>query len=724
MKPLREDDPRQAGEFWLRARLGAGGMGRVYLGMSPAGRAVAVKIVHPGLARDDEFLGRFRSEVAAAEAVNGIYTAQVVAAGLYDNPPWLATAYVPGPTLQQLVDESGQLPEAALWRLAAGLAEALQAVHAASLIHRDLKPTNVLIAEDGPRVIDFGVSRALDGTSATRTGLTFGTPQFMSPEQARGLPVGPGSDVFSLGSVLCFAATGLPPFGDGNAPAVLYRIVHEQPVIDGLPSALRDLLAACLAKEASSRPSLGQLVSWLASRTEGWGGSFWPAGVLSAIRGYRDADSPGRHDTSDLQPATFPPTGPPVTGPPVLAQQAPAAEVPSRRRALALFGGLGGVAAAGIAVGGWRLDRAPAAKAPAAASSTHRATLAVQPDSATSRPPGTPLWHERLQPPLLGIAMTDGGVYVAQWNGDMYGLSATTGRQLWQLTDTTGHTEGEPQPLVAAQGNTVFWTGGAAKIVAVPAGNGSRLWTYKPTTASGVQKLATGPGVLVYGDGMYLYALNARTGRVELAVAGVQPTALAYGGGVIYAGTAWGHVRAFKVGKGQLWSTADPLDLNVTSLAIGGGVLLGYGELATAESNGSVAFAVDAVTGNKLWQDEKMSSITGAGISSSVAAYCGVLDDTSNGTIVLRDPRTGDLRFRLEHPSLDSPGIIVVGSTVLTAIGATAQANESQEVIAIDGNTGRQLWRQPVDDTLTGIATDGAVICATGSRGGIYAFQF
>jgi outer membrane protein assembly factor BamB len=298
----------------------------------------------------------------------------------------------------------------------------------------------------------------------------------------------------------------------------------------------------------------------------------------------------------------------------------------------------------------------------------------------------------------------------------MYGLSATTGRQLWQLTDTTGHTDGEPQPLVAAQGSTVFWTGAAGKIVAVPAGNGSRLWTYKPTTASGLQKLATGPGVLVYGDGMYLYALNARTGRVELAVAGVQPTALAYSGGVIYAGTAWGHVRAFKVGKGQLWSTADPLDLNVTSLAVGGGVLLGYGEQATAASNGSLTFAVDAVTGNKLWQDE-LGSISAAGISSSVAAYGGVLDDTSyDGAIVLRDPRTGHLRFRLEHPSGVNAGMIVVGSTVLVGGG--------QEVVAIDGNTAKQLWRQSVDDTVTSIATDGAVICATGSRGGIYAFQF
>ena len=233
-------------------------MGRVYLGMSPAGRVVAVKIVHPELAGDAEFIGRFRSEVAAAQAVNGIYTAQVVATGLYDNPPWLATAYVPGPTLQQLVDERGPLPETALWRLAAGLAEALLAVHTAGLVHRDLKPGNVLAAEDGPRVIDFGVSRALDSASVTRAGTIMGTPPFMSPEQARGQAAETPSDVFSLGSVLCFAATGQPPFGDGNAPAVLYRVVHEEPALDGIPAALRDLIAGCLVKQSALRPTLSQ----------------------------------------------------------------------------------------------------------------------------------------------------------------------------------------------------------------------------------------------------------------------------------------------------------------------------------------------------------------------------------------------------------------------------------------------------------------------------------
>ena len=229
MKPLAADDPRVIGEYRLRAQLGAGGMGRVYLGLSPAGRAVAIKVVHPDLASDAGFLRRFGQEVAAARAVSGIYTAPVVASGLDERPPWLATAFVPGPSLDQVVSEHGPLPEQALWPLLAGLVEALQAIHACGVVHRDLKPANVLLATDGPRVIDFGIARAVDGTSLTAAGVVFGTPGYMSPEQAEGRDAGPASDVFALGCVVAYAAAGMAPFGTGTAAAILYRVVHAEP---------------------------------------------------------------------------------------------------------------------------------------------------------------------------------------------------------------------------------------------------------------------------------------------------------------------------------------------------------------------------------------------------------------------------------------------------------------------------------------------------------------
>jgi hypothetical protein len=288
MEPLSANDPRSVGEFQLRARLGAGGMGRVYLGYSPAGRAVAVKVVHSELARDAEFRHRFGREVAAARAVGGMYTAPVVAAGLDDDPPWLATAYVPGPPLADVVARHGALPELAVWRLGAGLAEALRAVHACGLVHRDLKPANVLLAADGPHVIDFGISRAFDGTQLTAVGMVVGTPGYMSPEQAEGALVGPASDVFSLGCVLAFAASGNAPFGGGSAASVLYRVVTGRPDLTSVPEKLREVISACLAKDPKQRPelaALGAMITRAGPAVTATPTSFWPAEVAEVIEG-------------------------------------------------------------------------------------------------------------------------------------------------------------------------------------------------------------------------------------------------------------------------------------------------------------------------------------------------------------------------------------------------------------------------------------------------------
>ena len=304
MKALAADDPQVIGEYRLRARLGAGGMGRVYLGLSPGGRAVAIKVVNPDLASDPEFLHRFQQEVAAARAVSGIYTAPVVASGLDERPPWLATAFVPGPSLDQVIAAHGPLPEAALWPLVAGLVEALQAIHACGVVHRDLKPANVLLATDGPRVIDFGISRAADRTALTAAGMVFGTPGYMSPEQAEGVPAGPASDVFALGAVIAYAATGVGPFGAGTVAAVLYRVVHGEPVLDGVPARLRGVISACLAKDPAARPGLRALSAEIARGADPAGPSavsFWPPSVAALIGAYQ-ADL-------EQQTRTAPPTG-------------------------------------------------------------------------------------------------------------------------------------------------------------------------------------------------------------------------------------------------------------------------------------------------------------------------------------------------------------------------------------------------------------------------------
>ena len=256
MDELWPDDPRQIGRYRLLRRLGAGGMGEVFLGRTAGGRTVAVKLVRAEYAGDEEFRARFRQEVAAARRVGGRWTAPVLDADTEGPQPWVATGYVAGPALGTAVRQFGPLPPAAVRTLGAGLAQALEAVHGLGLVHRDVKPSNVLLALDGPRLIDFGITRALDASTAlTRSGFVVGSPGYLSPEQAQGLPAGPPSDVFSLGAVLAFAATGVPPFGDGVSAAVLlYRVLHEAPELPGADGDLRALLLACLAKEPERRP--------------------------------------------------------------------------------------------------------------------------------------------------------------------------------------------------------------------------------------------------------------------------------------------------------------------------------------------------------------------------------------------------------------------------------------------------------------------------------------
>jgi hypothetical protein len=258
---LEPADPRLIGPYQLLGRLGAGGMGRVFLGVSAAGRPVAVKIVHAELAADPEFRARFSTEVAAARKVSGLFTALVVDADVDAPVPWLATAYVAGASLSEAVRNRGPLTASSLLSLAAGLAKSLTAIHAVGVVHGDLKPSNVLLALDGPRVIDFGISQAAEAAPLARGGLVVGTPSFMSPEQAAGQEVGPLSDVFSLGAVLAFAATGRKPFGTGPPAAVLERVVHGAADLRDAPAEVRPLIEQCLAKDPLRRPTAAELLA-------------------------------------------------------------------------------------------------------------------------------------------------------------------------------------------------------------------------------------------------------------------------------------------------------------------------------------------------------------------------------------------------------------------------------------------------------------------------------
>ena len=282
---LGADDPREVGRYRVLAELGRGGMGRVLLGAGPDGRLVAVKLVRAQLVEDEDFRSRFRREVAASRKVSGAYTAAVVDADAHAPTPWLASVFVPGPSLSDVVTKTGPLPEEPVLRLAAGLAAALVDVHGAELVHRDLKPSNVLLAADGPRVIDFGIARAADsegGGEITHTGWLIGSPGFMSPEQAEGRALSAASDVFSLGCVLFFACTGRGPFAGPSTPQTLYNVVHAEPDLAAVPEGVRGFVARCLAKEPGARPAPGVLLAELAGRV-GAVARPWPGAVHELI---------------------------------------------------------------------------------------------------------------------------------------------------------------------------------------------------------------------------------------------------------------------------------------------------------------------------------------------------------------------------------------------------------------------------------------------------------
>ncbi|MFD3490826.1 protein kinase [Streptomyces sp. NPDC058690] len=259
MMRLRREDPRVVGSFRLHRRLGAGGMGVVYLGSDRRGQRVALKVIRPDLAEDQEFRSRFAREVSAARRIRGGCTARLVAADLEADRPWFATQYVPGPSLHDKVAEEGPLSAAEVASIGAALSEGLVAVHEAGVVHRDLKPSNILLSPKGPRIIDFGIAWATGASTLTHVGTAVGSPGFLAPEQVRGAAVTPATDVFSLGATLAYAAMADSPFGHGSSEVMLYRVVHEEPQLYDVHDALAPLVSACLAKDPEERPSTLQL---------------------------------------------------------------------------------------------------------------------------------------------------------------------------------------------------------------------------------------------------------------------------------------------------------------------------------------------------------------------------------------------------------------------------------------------------------------------------------
>ncbi|MEU2714891.1 serine/threonine-protein kinase [Streptomyces sp. NPDC007205] len=317
-RALESGDPRTVAGYRLAARLGSGGMGTVYLSYTPGGHPIALKTIRPELSEDPEFRRRFRQEVQAAQRVQGLYTAPVIDYDTEGDRPWLATAYVPGPSLAAAVAEHGPLPVSTLLLLIAGVAEALTVVHGAGIVHRDLKPSNVLLAGDGPRVIDFGIARATDATALTGTGVSVGTPAFMSPEQATGKEITPASDVFALGQVAAFAARGSGAYGDGPSHAVLYRIVHEAPDLTGLPDAL-GFVTRCLAKDPADRPTPAEVIALCQEASPGGlrqSGEWLPAAIGTQITQRVSASAAlAAAPAAQAVPPAVPPQAPPATAP-------------------------------------------------------------------------------------------------------------------------------------------------------------------------------------------------------------------------------------------------------------------------------------------------------------------------------------------------------------------------------------------------------------------------
>ncbi|MBL1106023.1 PQQ-binding-like beta-propeller repeat protein [Streptomyces sp. 5-8] len=672
MQPLRATDPRHIGPYEVTHRLGAGGMGEVYLARSRTGLRLAVKVVRAEHAEDRTFRARFRHEVRAAQTVGGAgtYTARVVDADTEAERPWMATEFVPGPNLRDAVLDHGALPEAAVRILGAALGEALAAIHAKGLVHRDLKPSNILLGPDGPRVIDFGIVRALEATALTRTGAVVGSVGYVSPEQIRnGGQVGPPSDVFSLGAVLAYAAAGREPFGEGQDSVVLLRILTRDFDLSGVPEGVRPLVTACLHEDPLERPEPADVVAGTgltpdtlrAGLRPGWYGPAArprpapddrPSGVeylAPAVEPVTSVttDAPARptDPTGSIRPAD--PTGPVRRAGPV---------APGRRRLLKALAG-GSVAAAGAGVGGWLWQRGTGAEG---MTGTYRPPGGADPDMAKT--PAARSAVLRWQYDLGGIGgldgpccalSPDGSVVYAGTSGGVLHAISRNGSKRWKvrLGDDVS------TPVVTRDAvYCVVGYGDERRLTAVSP-SGSPLWTR--------------------GLGRRAYAVPVPLGSDVLVTVG---------------GTDAGGLRRYGPDGGVKWTAQTPAGPTGTPLVSGGEIYTG--------SFGDTLLALDARDGSRKWQVSAGTDVRAVALAGTTLF--------AEAPALLQGFRVADGR-RLWRREADSAGMTAGGR-------ALAVGTESGTVYAVRAADGSRAWTHGLAGDPRAVVAGGTVYARAADR--------
>ncbi|MFF8713089.1 PQQ-binding-like beta-propeller repeat protein [Streptomyces sp. NPDC015184] len=664
---LEPEDPRQVGRYRIVARIGAGGMGQVYLGRSPGGRPVALKVVRPELARDMDFRRRFVREVTAARRVNGAFTAGVVDAEPDGSPAWLATVYVSGVSLGEAVARHGPWQTEHVLALGAGLAEALEAIHAAGVVHRDLKPSNVLLAPDGPRVIDFGISTASEASALTHTGMTIGTPGFMSPEQLTGRPVGPASDVFALGAVLAYTAAGIGPFGTGTPHALHFRAVYEEPDLDALPPELRRIVAACLAKEPDQRPTVTDLLHRMTAPGKGDTAEATP---LLTEPGWMpdEVDRLVRAKAATPLPRNLAPTPAPASAPTPTAPDIPAAPHGATPEPVQM----------------------PAAPATPAATGTSPATAPALHDAPTrtagraAQSPGDPAPPLSRRSVLLAVT----------------GTAATAGLAVavWKTTDRGSGSAGSPSALQSSARKPTRTTAPPA-----PRKPGQKLWSFqtddkvktKPTIANGV--------VYFGSNDNNVYALDAATGKKHwsLDTGSVVYSSSVVVGDLLYVGTYLNGLYAVDAATGKRrWVFGDG-SIFWSPVVVDDVVYVG-------SSNGHF-YAVDAVTGKQKWsfRCRKNGDVTEAPVVVNGVVYFGSDDDH----LYALDAETGKRRWAF--PVLDG-----VNSAPVVADGLVYIS--SSRLYAVNAATGKQQWSRVGAKYKNPVAGNRALLSPTVADGVVY----